>query len=272
MSLSEPVSAARPVGGARVAAALRVVDLGKRYFHRSPDRPRTLQERCIGRHQEVGPRGEYWGLRHVSFSLEPGTALGVIGANGAGKSTLLRLSCGIGRPDEGAVQVTGRVNALLDLNSGFHSELTGRENVFIGAMTAGLRRAEVGRLMDEIVDFSGLEGFIDDPLRTYSIGMQARLGFAVAMAVLPNCSLLAVDEVLAVGDSEFSARCLERIRRFLDAGGAVLVASHSMGLVRAFCERALWLRGGHAVRIASSAEVTDDYLAAEGAAAAQLPS
>ncbi|MCM2269691.1 MAG: ATP-binding cassette domain-containing protein [Thermoanaerobaculia bacterium] len=247
---------------------LEVVDLGKRFRHRSPVRPQTLQERCIGRHQEKGPHGEFWGLRHVSFTLAPGSATAIVGANGAGKSTLLRLLCGIGRPDEGGFRLAGKVNAMLDLDAGFHSELTGRENVFVSAMIAGLRRAQVARLMDEIVAFSGLDGFIDDPLRTYSSGMRVRLGFAVAVALIPKTDLLLVDEVLAVGDAEFSARCLERIGRFRDAGGSVLVVSHSMSLVLDFCDRALWLRGGHVARFDAAPAVVADYLAAEAGPAA----
>jgi len=191
-----------------------------------------------------------------------------VGANGAGKSTLLRLIAGIGRPDEGSIRVAGRVNALLDLDAGFHGELTGRENVFVGAMTAGLRRAEVTRRMDEIVAFSGLANFIDDPLRSYSSGMRVRLGFAVTLAAMSRTDLLLVDEVLTVGDEEFGARCLERARRFRDDGGSVLLVSHSLPLVRDFCDRALWLRGGHLAQLGSPTEVVGAYLAAESGAAA----
>lgn len=246
------------------SVALRVVDLGKRYFHQSAKRPRTLQERCIGRFQEQGPSGEFWGLRHVSFELGRGKAMGVVGSNGAGKSTLLRLISGIGRPDEGSIVVSGRSNSLLDLNGGFHNDLTGRENVYVSAIISGLRRAAAARLLDEIVAFSGLENFFDDPLRTYSNGMRARLGFAVALAIMPATDLLLVDEVLTVGDAEFSERCLERIARFRTTGGSVLFVSHSLPVVSEFCDQVLWLRGGHIERIGAPNEVVAAYLETDG--------
>ena len=245
---------------------LRVNNLGKRYFHSSAWRPTTLQERCIGLHQERGPGGEFWALRHVDFSLTAGSALGIVGANGAGKSTLLRLLSGIGRPDEGSFVNRLLPNALLDLDSGFNGELTGRENVFVSAMIAGLRRREVNRALEEIVSFSGLEAFIDDPLRTYSSGMKVRLGFSIALAVAPKCELLFVDEVLVVGDAEFSVRCLERVSAFRNAGGSVLLVSHSLPTIETFCDRALWLRGGHVEMIGRPDEIARSYLAVERSA------
>jgi lipopolysaccharide transport system ATP-binding protein len=242
---------------------LRVVDLGKRFFHRTSARPATLQERCVGRHQERGPGGEFWSLRHVDFTLRAGGALAVIGANGAGKSTLLRLLCGIGRPDEGRFLTRGAPSAMLDLDSGFHGDLTGRENLYVNAMIAGMRRRDVASSLDEIVDFSGLAAFIDDPLRTYSAGMRARLGFAIALAVAPRTDLLLVDEVLTVGDAEFSARCLERIGAYRAEGGSVLLVSHALATVVEFCDRALWLRGGHVAGIGQPDEIVAAYLEAE---------
>jgi len=259
--VSEAV-ADRPSSSAARAASppvLEVVELGKRFFHRSHRRATTLQERCIGRDQERGPGGEFWGLRHVTFSVPRGTTTAVIGANGAGKSTLLRLVCGIGRPDEGEIRVAGRLHAMLDLDAGFHNELTGRENVFVSAMIAGLRRRQVAALMDEIVAFSGLEAFVDDPLRTYSSGMRARLGFAVAVAVMQRTDLLLIDEVLSVGDAEFGARCLERIAHFRAAGGTVLVVSHSLPFVAEFCDKALWLHGGHLADFGDATAVVSRY-------------
>jgi lipopolysaccharide transport system ATP-binding protein len=247
------------------ARTLLVDDLGKRYFHQAPWRNRTLQERYVGRHQESGPRGEYWSLRHVSFELAAGEALGVVGANGAGKSTLLRLVAGLGRPDEGTIRRHGEISAMLELGAGFHPDLTGRENAVLASMIAGHRRARALERLDEIVAFSGLERFVDDPLRTYSNGMQARLGFAVALAVTPACTVLVIDEVLAVGDAEFAARCLDRISAFRDRGGSLLIVSHAMPLIRQLCDRALWLRDGHVAAIGSPAPVIESYLAEEGA-------
>jgi lipopolysaccharide transport system ATP-binding protein len=260
--VSLPSAAARPADDSRLL--LRVEDLGKRHFHRSPRAPRTLQESWVGRHQERGPSGEFWSLRHVGFELRAGQMIGVVGANGAGKSTLLRLLAGIGRPDEGRFDRRGRVNALLDLDGGFHGELTGRENALVVSLIAGLRRRAALAKLAEIVEFSGLDSFIDDPLRTYSAGMKMRLGFAIALAVAEACDLHLIDEVLTVGDAEFSMRCLDRISGFRDAGGGVLVVSHDLHSIATRCDRVIWLRGGHLERIGAPDEVVRAYLESEG--------
>ena len=208
----------------------------------------------------------------MSFRLRAGEALGVIGANGAGKSTLLRLLCGISQPDEGYFAMRGRPNALLDLDAGFHPELTGRENIQVSAMISGLRRKQVLRVFDEIVAFAGLEQFVDDPLRSYSSGMRMRLGFSIALATAPAGDLLVVDEVLAVGDAEFSARCFERVDAYRRAGGSIVFVSHALSLVSEFCDRAIWLGDGHVIMEGAPGDVTRCYLEGEGTRPAALAS
>ncbi|MCA8922820.1 MAG: ABC transporter ATP-binding protein [Planctomycetes bacterium] len=188
------------------------------------------------------PRVEVAALRDVSFSVEAGEALGVLGANGAGKSTLLRLVAGAYRPDAGEVRVAGRVGRLLELGAGFHPDLSGAENAEIAALVAGLSLPDYRALRDSILAFSELGDFWTAPLRTYSNGMLLRLGFAVATAIRP--SLLVVDEVLAVGDAGFQAKCRERIAALRAEGVALLVASHGLHELEATCERVLWLEGG----------------------------
>lgn len=187
-------------------------------------------------------RQPFWALRDVSLRVEPGEALALIGHNGAGKSTLLRLICGLSRPTQGATQTTGRVTALLELGTGFHPNLTGRENVYVNGVVSGFRRREVEQRFDDIVAFAEIGDFIDEPLRTYSSGMQLRLAFAVAMHVDPD--ILIVDEALAVGDASFQHKCLERIESFRYAGKTLMFVSHDTTLVRRFCDRAVWLDHG----------------------------
>jgi ABC-type polysaccharide/polyol phosphate transport system ATPase subunit len=202
-------------------------------------------------------RERFHALRDVSFEVEKGEGLAVIGPNGAGKSTLLNLIAGLCRPDEGSVEVNGRVTALLELGSGFHPDLTGRENVFLNAALLGLTRARTTELFEEIVDFSGVGDFIDEPLRTYSSGMSLRLAFSVAINVEPE--ILLIDEVLAVGDSAFQQKCFGRIRQFRDAGKDLICVSHATGVVRQLCDRAIWLDHGELIMAGDVTEVTDAY-------------
>jgi lipopolysaccharide transport system ATP-binding protein len=223
--------------------AVSVRDLGKRYWLRQAV-PATFQHTLT--EMVRGARSSpFWALRNVSFDVGPGESLGIIGSNGAGKSTLLRLICGLGRPTTGEVHVRGRVAALLTLGAGFHPHLTGRENLYVSAIVSGLRRRQVRALFDTIVDFAELRDFIDQPLRTYSSGMQMRLGFSVAVHVDP--AVMIIDEGLAVGDGHFKRRCLDRIQDFRRAGKTLLMVTHDMDMVRSFCTRALWLRRGAVV-------------------------
>jgi len=198
------------------------------------------------RHLWRPPRHErFYALKEVSFTLEHGESLALIGPNGAGKSTLLSLAAGLARPNGGALEVEGRVAALMELGSGFHQDLTGAENIRINAALLGLSRSEVRRRFDEIVEFSELRDFIQEPLRTYSGGMMMRLAFSVAVHVGPD--ILVIDEVLGVGDQAFFAKCVDKIVEFRRAGKTILCASHSTGTVRMLCERALWLDHGQVV-------------------------
>jgi lipopolysaccharide transport system ATP-binding protein len=220
--------------------AITVHGLGKR-FRRYTDQPATLKELLLRGWRGRRPAEWFWGLRDVSFSVAPGRMVGVVGANGAGKSTLLRLIGGVGLPDEGSVKTTGRIGALLDLGAGFHPDLTGRENVFITGVIAGLTQREIVRRFDEIVAFAELEAFIDSPLRTYSSGMQMRLAFAVAAHTEPD--ILLIDEVLAVGDLAFQRKCIQRIAQFKSDGCTIVLVSHDPGQIRRLCAGRLVAHG-----------------------------
>ena len=199
----------------------------------------------------------FYAVRNVSFRLEEGESLAVIGANGAGKSTLLGLVAGLAKPDEGRVAVNGRVAALLELGSGFHPDLTGRENVRLNASLLGMTRARTEELFEQIVDFSGIGEFIDQPLRTYSTGMVMRLAFSVAVTVDPE--ILLIDEVLAVGDTAFQAKCFDKIREFRHFRKALLCVSHAGGIIQELCDRAIWLDHGELVMTGTVGEVLDAY-------------
>jgi ABC-type polysaccharide/polyol phosphate transport system ATPase subunit len=181
-------------------------------------------------------------LRDVSLAIDAGECVGVIGANGSGKSTLLRLLAQVSKPSAGRVETRGRTAAMLALASGFHPDLSGRENVYLNGTILGLRRAEIRRQFDDIVAFSELEAYIDSPVKHYSSGMTLRLGFAVAAHV--RCDILLVDEVLAVGDRQFAQKCRERMRRLRDAGTTIVIASHDLWMVSSFCSRAVLFSKG----------------------------
>jgi ABC-type polysaccharide/polyol phosphate transport system ATPase subunit len=197
-------------------------------------------------------------LKNVSFRLKRGESMAVVGSNGAGKSTLLGLVAGLARPDTGSISVGGRIAALLELGSGFHPELTGAENVKLNAALLGLSRKRTTELFDEIVEFSGIgEDFIDEPLRTYSTGMVMRLAFAVAVNVDPD--ILLVDEVLAVGDATFQAKCFDRVHALRTAGKSLLCVSHASGMVQQLCDQAIWLDHGEIVMAGAINEVMEAY-------------
>jgi|ERR1039457_1843992 ABC-type polysaccharide/polyol phosphate transport system ATPase subunit len=206
----------------------------------------------------------FFALKHVSFSVERGESLAVIGSNGAGKSTLLGLVAGISQPDEGTVAVNGQVAALLELGSGFHPDLTGRENVRLNAALLGLSRRQTAEAFERIVDFSGIREFIDEPLRTYSTGMIMRLAFSVAINRDPE--ILLVDEVLAVGDAAFQAKCIEKIREFRNAGKTLLCVSHTT-MIRQLCDRAVWLDHGELILSGAVADVLEAYAGRQTATA-----
>ena len=211
----------------------------------------------IARMFRSGAKEPFYALRDVSFAVEHGESLAVIGHNGAGKSTLLNIATGLCAPSSGELRVNGRVAALLDLGAGFHADLTGAENVWINAALLGLRRAEVRARFDEIVDFSGIADFIHEPLRTYSSGMTMRLAFSVAVNVDPD--ILIVDEVLGVGDHDFFQKCLDRIMRFRRDGKTILCVSHSLQTLQELCSRAIWLDRGRLVQTGPVKQVIDAY-------------
>ena len=231
--------------------------LGKR-FRRQVDRPRRISELFVRGWRRRRPPERFWGLRDVSFRLGAGRMLGVIGRNGAGKSTLLRLVGGVGRPTEGRIETRGRIRALLDLGSNFQPDMTGRENIFLGGVVAGLTRREVKQRFDTIVEFAELAPFVDNPVRTYSSGMQMRLAFSIAAHTDPE--ILLVDEVLAVGDLAFQQKCLERIRTFKEKGCAILLVSHEMGVVEEICDEVLLLRSGRVAGFGEPEKVLEQYM------------
>jgi len=202
---------------------------------------------------------EFWALKDVSFEVKRGEVLGVIGRNGAGKSTLLKILSRITEPTRGRVTLRGRVASLLEVGTGFHPELTGRENIFLNGAILGMTRAEIKQKFDEIVAFAEVEKFLDTPVKHYSSGMYVRLAFAVAAHLEPE--VLIVDEVLAVGDAEFQRKCLGKMEEVSRRGGrTVLFVSHNMGVVTSLCPRVIWLDHGSAERDGSARAVIDDYL------------
>jgi lipopolysaccharide transport system ATP-binding protein len=196
-------------------------------------------------------------LRNVSFHLEEGESLAIVGSNGAGKSTILSLAAGLTLPDQGSVRVDGRIAALLELGSGFHPELTGAENLVLNAALLGLSRRKTKQLFDSMVDFSGIGEFIDDPLRTYSSGMVMRLAFSVAIQCEPD--ILLIDEVLAVGDAAFQEKSKEALLSFRRAGKSLLFVSHSATSVREMCDRALWIDHGSVMMEGHVKQVLEAY-------------
>jgi ABC-type polysaccharide/polyol phosphate transport system ATPase subunit len=202
-------------------------------------------------------REQFSALTDVSFAVEEGECLGIVGLNGAGKSTTLNLITGLCRPTSGSVTVKGKVAALLELGAGFHPDLTGRENVNVNAALLGLTGKETRERFPEILRFADIGDFIDEPLRTYSSGMMMRLAFSVAVHVDPD--ILVLDEVLAVGDQDFSEKCVERIRAFRRAGKTMICASHSLPKIESLCERSLWLDHGHVMRIGPTSQVVRAY-------------
>jgi lipopolysaccharide transport system ATP-binding protein len=222
--------------------ALQAVGLTKEFRHRTADQPRTFRAWVEGGLRRSGPKGTIRALDDVSFSVAPGEMLGVIGRNGSGKSTLMRLLGGVMEPDEGRVVVASTPNGLLELNAGMHPDLTGRENILIAGVLAGLLRSEVMERAEAIVAFAELQDHIDDPVRTYSAGMRLRLGFAVAVHVDPR--ILLIDEVLSVGDLAFQQKCLDRIQEFKARGCAIVLISHDLHQVASSCDRVLWLDRG----------------------------
>lgn len=241
--------------------AIQVRNVSKHYrIVHDDDRPATASEAALRRlrHPFARPHYErFTALEDLSFDIEQGTAVGILGRNGAGKSTLLKLLTRVTAPSEGRIALVGRVGSLLEVGTGFHPELTGRENVFLNGTLLGMRRSEIRRRFDEIVDFSGVEKFLDTPVKRYSSGMYVRLAFAVAAHL--DTEILAIDEVLAVGDSQFQAKCIDRMRRAAEDGRTVLYVSHQVQTVIALCSSALYLENGRLVMQGEVEEAVDLY-------------
>ena len=249
--------------------AIRVEGLSKRYrLGAQRQSYGSLRDSLVGLGKRFLPSGkdaraarkpEFWALKDVGFEVKQGEVLGIIGRNGAGKSTLLKLLSEITEPTEGRITMNGRVASLLEVGTGFHPELTGRENIFLNGAILGMARAEIARKFDEIVAFAEVERFIDTQVKHYSSGMYLRLAFAVAAHLEPE--ILVVDEVLAVGDIEFQKRCIGRMSKVAGEGRTVLFVSHNLGAVRQLCSRGLLLHKGHQQLSGSVDEVVNTYLA-----------
>jgi len=221
-----------------MTAAIEVDHVSKR-FRLFREKPSSLKARLVSGRSRAE---DFWALRDVTFEVQQGESLGLIGHNGSGKTTLLKVIAGILRPTSGLVRYRGRVAALLELGAGFHPELTGRENVYLNASFLGLSRRETDRVYDDIVAFAEIEPFMDNQVKFYSSGMLVRLGFAVAVHVDPE--ILLVDEVLAVGDESFQAKCVNRIRSFQREGRTIVLVTHALDTVRQVCDRAVMLDHG----------------------------
>jgi ABC-type polysaccharide/polyol phosphate transport system ATPase subunit len=245
-------------GPAAAVVASGVTKVYRRFLHKNQFK--TLKSALLTGSllSDLTPDQTFTALEGVSFEIPRGTTFGVIGENGSGKSTLLKLVAGITKPTRGSVSVQGRISALIELGAGFHPEISGRENVAINAIMLGLTRREVEERFREIVAFAELEPFIDAPVKTYSSGMYARLGFAVAIHVDPE--VLLIDEVLAVGDEAFTRKCLDKIAEFRRRGRTILIVTHALGLVEKMCDEVLWLRQGTVADRGDPKRVVDAYL------------
>ncbi len=237
-------------------AAVVVDHVSKRfrlYHERNDSLKVAIMRRARSRYEE------FWALNDVSLDVPTGMTYGLIGENGSGKSTLLKCMARILRPDKGATSVVGKVSALLEVGAGFHPELSGRDNVYLNGSILGLSKKELDAKFDEIVDFAGLERFIDTPVKNYSSGMYVRLGFSVAINVNPD--VLLIDEVLAVGDENFQRKCGEKLADLRNAGKTIVVVSHALGTMRTLCDKIAWLEHGELKAIGPAAEVIDQYVA-----------
>ena len=242
------------------APAVELRGVSKRFFFYE-HRTNSLREWFIRRvlRRPIHVRRAAFSLQDVSLRVEPGEAVALLGRNGSGKSTILRLVAGIYRPSTGTIMTTGRITAVIELGAGFHPELTGAENIGLYGAVLGLTRRELAARYDEIVTFADIGDALDTPLKYYSSGMEARLAFSVAVCLQP--AILLLDEVLAVGDREFRARCLERLRAFHARGGTLMLVSHELEQVRELCTRGIWLREGHLVMDGAIDTVLDAYRA-----------
>lgn len=260
--------------------AIKIENLSKRYqigkrLNGNQSFQEQLKDLVVGPFQRLGRalKGEhlvrtedFWALKDVSFEVQPGEVVGIIGRNGAGKSTLLKILSRITEPTTGQITINGRVASLLEVGTGFHPELTGRENVYLNGSILGMKKSEIDAKFDEIVEFSGIEKFLDTPVKRYSSGMYVRLAFSVSAHLDPD--VLIVDEVLAVGDAEFQKRCLRKMRSVSGSGKTVLFVSHNMAAISALCQSAIWLKNGSLAMEKSNHELVIDKYMSSGASSA----
>ncbi|MDI2099397.1 ABC transporter ATP-binding protein [Ruicaihuangia caeni] len=237
------------------------IDQVSKSFRLYHERNQTLKSAIMRRRRSV--HEDFWALKDVSFDVPEGSTFALIGSNGSGKSTLLKCLAKIYWPTSGSIRYNGRMAAMLEVGSGFHHELSGRENIYLNGSILGMSKKEIDRKYDQIVDFSGVEQFIDQPVKNYSSGMYVRLGFSIAISVEPD--ILVVDEVLAVGDAEFQEKCLQKFRDFRDEGRTVILVSHSMEAVRDMCDHAAWLNKGHLMTVGDVDSTIEAYLGGKGA-------
>jgi ABC-2 type transport system ATP-binding protein len=237
--------------------AIEVADVAKR-FRLVHERNSTLKATIFSGFKRT-VHEEFWALNGVSFDVPEGKTFGIVGHNGSGKSTLLKCMARIYRPNRGRITARGKMSALLELGAGFHPELSGRENVYLNGSILGMSKRDIDRRFDGIVEFAGLEHFIDTPVKNYSSGMYVRLGFSIAITVEPD--VLLVDEVLAVGDESFQQRCMEKFADLRSSGRTVVIVSHSLDTVRSMCDAAAWLDHGALLKTGDAHEVVSAYLA-----------
>lgn len=245
--------------------AISVQDLSKKFtigHQKSGDLRHAIGDKIRGLFKsDATEKEEFWALKDINFEVKHGEAVGIIGRNGAGKSTLLKILSRITEPTKGRFEINGRVSSLLEVGTGFHMELTGRENIFLNGTILGMRRAEIKAKFDEIVAFSGVEKFIDTPVKHYSSGMKVRLAFSVAAHLEPE--ILIIDEVLAVGDADFQKRCLGKMEDVAGEGRTVIFVSHNMTAVENLCKSGILLEKGEISLIGETKKIVDNYLAGE---------
>ena len=235
--------------------AVDVDNVSKR-FRLYQERNQTLKSAIMRRRRSV--HEDFWALRDVSFQVPEGSTFALVGSNGSGKSTLLKCLAKIYRPTEGEITHHGRLAAMLEVGSGFHTELSGRENIYLNGSILGMSKKEIDSKYDEILDFSGVEQFIDQPVKNYSSGMYVRLGFSIAINVRPD--ILVVDEVLAVGDAEFQQKCFRKFRDLHTEGRTVIMVTHSMEAVKAMCDQAAWIDHGQLQCVGEAVPTIDAYM------------
>ncbi len=238
--------------------AVKITNLSKK-FRRYHEKPSNIKYAVLNlfRDRKSSPYEDFYALRNINMSIQEGETVGIIGENGSGKSTLLKLIARILFPDEGEIQTRGKIATLIELGAGFHSELSGRENIYVNASLLGFKKKEIDEKLKEIIDFSGLENFIDNPIKTYSSGMYVRLGFSIAINVNPD--ILLIDEILAVGDENFQKKCYQKIEEFKKKGKTILLVSHDLAVIEKMCDRVYLIDNGRLFYRENPVDVISEY-------------